>query len=88
MGKIIFMALIAALAWVFFKKRAVEQSRPKDKVATDASSSVASAAIERMVACADCGVFMPESDSVLREGKISCRDPGHCAHRNDSSHSR
>ncbi|HEX9390398.1 MAG TPA: PP0621 family protein [Usitatibacteraceae bacterium] len=76
MGKLLLLLLIAAVAWAFFKK----QQRP-DRPAAGKSGEAKPAAAERMVACASCGVYMPESDSVLKDGKIGCRDPAHCAHR-------
>lgn len=89
MGKIIFMLLIAVIAWALFKKRVKPPSIPGDKAeGASASNTSASgkqpkelAAAERMVACAACGVFMPESDSAIHNDIVSCRDPAHCAHR-------
>jgi uncharacterized protein len=77
MGKLLFLLLIAAVAWAFFKK----QQRPDRPAAGKSGEAQPAAAVERMVACASCGVHMPESDSVLKDGKIGCRDPAHCAHR-------
>ena len=89
MGKIIFMLLIAAITWMLFKKRIKPPSTPVDKTEGASESNTSSAgkkakelgAAERMVACAACGVFMPESDSVIHNDIVSCRDPAHCAHR-------
>ncbi len=87
MGKLLFMLLIAAIAWVFFKKQqrpgrtAADKSARTGNPSPSAPADRAAASVERMVACGNCGVFMPESDSVVNDGKISCRDPAHCAHR-------
>lgn len=95
MGKIVFMLLIAVIAWALFKKR---NQLPSRDDATKADETVRNASgdtntpnasqaktntqiPERMVACAACGVFMPESDSVQINGVASCRDPAQCAHR-------
>ncbi len=70
------MLLIAAIAWAFFKKQQGARGRVDKPEAPRAATGS-----ERMVACSTCGVFMPESESLLTGGKISCRDPAHCAHR-------
>ena len=86
MGKLLFVLLIAAIAWAFFKKHQGSKRSSTDKpagsgkAASPTEGSAASSS-ERMVACGACGVFMPESDSVLTSGKIGCRDPAQCAHR-------
>jgi len=97
MGKILFMLLIAAITWVLFKKRARPPPAHKTKdqatanPVTDSDSAVSGkqadhlGSPERMVACAACGVFMPESDSVILHGQVSCRAPEQCAHYFHSS---
>ena len=91
MGKIIFMLLIAAITWALFKNRtkppaAADQADPGAHPVANADPATAAkqplnpASAERMVACAACGVFMPESDSVVLNSKVSCREPGQCAH--------
>ncbi len=77
MGKLLFLLLIAAIAWAFFKKQHGAMRGRADKSAAPGPAKSA----ERMVACNACGVFMPETDSVMVGGKVSCRDPEHCAHR-------
>lgn len=87
MGKLLFILLIAAIAWALFKKQqrpgqsAADKSAETDKSSVAASADRAAVLTERMVACSTCGVFMPESDSVVNDGKIGCRDPARCAHR-------
>jgi hypothetical protein len=89
-GKIIFALLTAAIAWVLFKglsKRPMKRP-PSDASRRDAAKSGDDKAKnlnapERMVKCVRCGVFMPETESVIVdgvEGQISCRDPQVCAH--------
>lgn len=87
MGKIIFMLLTAAIAWLLFKglSKGLTKKSPADvnRRETENSESGKSKnlnAPERMVKCARCGVFMPEAESVLIDGKMSCRDPQACAH--------
>lgn len=90
MGKIIFALLTAAIAWVLFKglSKGLTKKRPGDKSCHDATQAGNAPAKnlnapERMVKCVRCGVFMPESDSVIVDGvagQISCRDPQACAH--------
>jgi hypothetical protein len=82
-GKIIFALLTAAIAWVLFKgltkKSSGEVSR-RDVPKPSADKAKNLNAPERMVKCVRCGVFMPETESVIVEGQISCRDPQACAH--------
>ncbi len=88
MGKIVFALITAAIAWVLFK--GLTKKPPAGRSAADTtngratkSSQGASAnlnAPERMVKCVRCGVFMPETDSLIIEGKLSCRDPEACGH--------
>ncbi|MEQ1518403.1 MAG: PP0621 family protein [Usitatibacteraceae bacterium] len=76
MGKIIFLFIIAAVVWVLFKglgkKSANGDSKAPEKRATIG---------EKMVKCHRCGVLMPESESMMLDGNISCHDPAHCLHR-------
>jgi uncharacterized protein len=87
MGKLLFLLLIAAVAWVFFKKQQIAKRSTPPESDADASNGARNAtkatvaATEKMVACSACGVFMPESDSVMLNGKISCPEPARCAHR-------
>ena len=67
MGKILFVALIAVIAWLlFFVKR-------KPAVRAEQRPSA-----EAMVVCARCGVHLPASESARIDGLTSCRDPAHC----------
>jgi hypothetical protein len=86
-GKILFALLTAVIAWFLFKglsKKSRSDSRDsrvdKDKPDKNAGKN----AVEHMVKCSVCGVFMPESESTNIDGKISCRDPKTCAHRGAS----
>jgi len=98
-GKIIFVLLTAAIAWVLFKglSKGLTKRSPSSESRRDAATSGDGKAKnlnapERMVKCARCGVFMPETESVIVNsvnsvdgvdgvnGQISCRDPQACAH--------
>jgi hypothetical protein len=86
-GKILFALLTAVIAWFLFKglskksRGDASDSRvEKDRL----DKSTAKNAVEHMVKCGVCGVFMPESESTKIDGKISCRDPKTCAHRGES----
>ncbi len=85
MGKILFALLTAVIAWVLFKGFTKTAPKGDDKKIVRGSSApphpVDPQASERMVKCAVCGVHMPESESALIAGKISCREPAQCAHR-------
>lgn len=87
MGKIIFALLTAAIAWVLFKglSKGLTKKPPPDVDRRDAAKPGDDKAKnlnapERMVKCIRCGVFMPETESVIVNGQISCRDPQACAH--------
>jgi hypothetical protein len=88
-GKILFALLTAVIAWVLFKGFTKTATKGDDKKIVRGSSPppsppprpADSQALERMVKCAVCGVHMPESESALVAGKISCREPTQCAHR-------
>jgi hypothetical protein len=84
-GKIIFAVITAFVAWVLFK--GLTKSAKRDELDTRADQPLPrqpaadAKTPERMVKCSACGVYMPESESVMSSGKISCREPLHCAHR-------
>lgn len=79
MGKIVFLVIIAALVWVLFKglgKKPSERSARGEQAPQDRGQVA-----EKMVKCHRCGVLMPESDSMMLDGNVSCHDPAHCLHR-------
>ena len=79
MGKIVFLLIIAVVAWVLFKGLGKKPAQPsvRDRQTTDREIN----APEKMVKCGRCGVLMPESESMMLDGDISCHDPAHCLHR-------
>ncbi len=83
MGKIVFLFIIAVLGWVLFKgfgKKGGGASPPAEDSSQQVKKSPSTAA-ENMVKCHRCGVLMPESESMMLDGNISCHDPAHCLHR-------
>ena len=83
MGKIVFLFIIVVLGWVLFKglgKKGGGASPPAEDSSRQKKSAEATTA-ENMVKCRRCGVLMPESESMLLDGNVSCRDPAHCLHR-------
>ena len=83
MGKIVFLFIIAVLGWVLFKglgKKGGGASPPAEGSSQQVKKSPRSA-VENMVKCHRCGVLMPESESMMLDGNISCHDPAHCLHR-------
>ena len=83
MGKIVFLLLIAALGWVLFRglgKKGGGTSPPAEDSSKQVKKSARNLA-ENMVKCHRCGVLMPESESMMLDGNISCHDPAHCLHR-------
>lgn len=81
MGKVIFALLTALIAWILFKGFTKKVSRSDEPGVGREPSTDTPKLAERMVKCATCGVFMPESESVMTDGVIGCKDPAHCAHR-------
>ncbi len=79
MGKIVFLFIIAAIAWVLFKGLGKKSGKP-GAGGSDATQSRAND-VETMVKCHRCGVLMPESESMMLDGNVSCHDPAHCLHR-------
>lgn len=67
MGKLIFYVLIALLIYWIIKSR-----RPKQEV-HEASSE----AVEDMVNCAQCGVYLPKSEAIHSHTKYFCSHE-HC----------
>ena len=79
MGKIVFLLITAVVIWVLFKGLGKKSSKP---VARDARASQdRTNGTEKMVRCHRCGVLMPESESMMLDGNVSCHDPAHCLHR-------
>ena len=88
MGKIIFALLTVAIAWILFKglskkssggEQRARAANPKNSEEKDTERKDLSAP-EQMVKCVRCGVFMPEAESLVVDGRVSCRDPQACAH--------
>ena len=77
MGKIVFLLLIVVLIWVLFKGLAKKRSGPSGQSGPDQRDNVP----EKMVTCHKCIVLMPESESMMLDGYVSCHDPAHCLHR-------
>ncbi|MGZ8251839.1 MAG: PP0621 family protein [Methylophilaceae bacterium] len=69
MGKILLLALAIWLIITVLKRygRSVDPAR-KAKTAADAAETKS----ESMVQCANCGVHLPKSDSLLIEGQYFC----------------
>jgi hypothetical protein len=75
MGKILLTLLLAIVALLTFKSLLFRGRTPPS---VDAKRKDA---VERMVRCSRCGVHMPESDSMQRDGEILCRTPEQCLRR-------
>lgn len=68
MSRLIFF--IAIIAVVYFLLRSYRKSAPKNDVQPSS---------EEMVRCAECGVHLPKSESILSGGEFFCCE----AHRRD-----
>jgi formylmethanofuran dehydrogenase subunit E len=72
LGKVLLLLVIGFLVYVLFKgfmKSSVKQAKEEKRVAG-----------EDLVQCAKCGVQMPTSDAVAKDGRFECRDPATCRH--------
>ncbi len=67
MKYLLWLLVIAVIWWVWSKRQTAER-RPASRPAPEA---------ERMVRCAHCGVYLPESDGLAAEGQVYCSE----AHR-------
>jgi len=75
MGKLLLLVLAVIAGWLLvkglFKSRGVGDVKPGESVQSR----------EKMIKCDRCGVFMPESESMSLDGKLTCRAPERCMHR-------
>lgn len=75
MGKLLLTLLFAIVALLTFKSLLSKHRNPPSDNAR--RKDVA----ERMVRCSRCGVHMPESESMQRDGETLCRTPDQCLRR-------
>lgn len=76
MGKVLLVALVAFIGWLLLKGLLKGGSASqKERGAAKPGAS------EKMVQCQLCGVFMPETESMSVDGRLSCRQPDACLHR-------
>jgi hypothetical protein len=76
MGKIVLFLALAVIAWMLFKGLSKKPGRGENDVSANSP--------EKMVKCDQCGVFMPESESVQLDDKRTCRTPTQCLRRQKS----
>jgi len=76
MSKIIFWIVIAFV--VLFALRMVNVAKSRARRAKDSAKPKA---VESMVQCRGCGVFLPRPDAMPAEGGYRCTDP-RCMSRN------
>ena len=67
MAKLILLALIGLLIYWILKSYARNAQRSADKPPTTSE-------VEDMVRCAQCGVNLPKSESILSQGNFFCSD--------------
>lgn len=70
MGRLLFFIAIAAVVYLLL--RSYRKDLPKD-------DAPAVPEVEKMVRCAQCGVHLPQSESLAVEGRFFCC----AAHRNE-----
>lgn len=74
MQKLLILLVVAVVGWLLFKGLLKKGASHKG----DASSPNTP---EKMVKCGRCGVFLPESETMQRDGEILCQTPERCLHR-------
>jgi hypothetical protein len=78
-AKVLFAIIIAVLAWFFFFKK--KPAPPSDAIGGNDGKGTGKLGNERVVLCAVCGVNIPESESVTRDGRTTCAEPDTCKQR-------
>lgn len=68
---LILLAIVISLLWRHAKQRAADSAKRATRVAPP----------ERIVACAYCGVHVPESEAVADDGQMFCGDSHRQAYR-------
>lgn len=63
MKYLLLFALLGAVWWVWSKRKAADEAESRPRPAKDP---------EKMVICAQCGVYLPESDSIADGGRAYC----------------
>jgi len=76
MGKIIFWIVVVFV--VLFALRMVNVAKQRARRAKDSAKPKA---VESMVQCRNCGVFLPRPDAMPADGGYRCADP-RCLSRN------
>jgi len=72
LARILLLLAIGFVIWLLF--RGFFRSQVKDASASRPRD------VEDMVACSQCGVNMPRSESREEGGRFTCRDPASCKH--------
>lgn len=70
MGKILFFLLLGVAAWWALRTL----WRARDGGRKDGARDTGTAAPEDMVRCAQCGVHLPRSESLMRGGRLFCSE--------------
>lgn len=83
MGKIVIVLITGFVAWLLLKGLLKSFTKPNQQPnqSRDKTKEGKAVAPEQMVKCGVCGVFMPESDTVSRDGMLTCRQPEQCPQR-------
>lgn len=77
MAKLLVLILLAIVGWILFKGIVAKPAPPR----RDRSADTRGTTPERMVKCALCGVFIPQSEALVRDGVETCRNPDSCTQR-------
>lgn len=72
MGKLLSWILLAFIGWLLWKFVVISQRKAGRAASADASRHPPEDRVEKMVACAQCGVHLPASDAVEVGGQHYC----------------
>jgi hypothetical protein len=78
MAKILFFILAAVAGWLLVKGLTGKRfDRERDE-------NPAGSSPEKMLKCDRCGVFIPVSESMSLDGRLTCRTPDRCPKRQNA----
>lgn len=67
MSKLLLFAILGLVVYLLLKRGSRRQAQRRQEAPA--------ASAQQMVACAHCGVYVPESESIASEGRHYCSEP-------------
>lgn len=75
MGKLLLLIFAAIAGWLIYKGLLGKKAGKRDAAPSSGQAE------EKMHQCGRCGVFIPASESMSLNGKLTCRSPDRCPQR-------